>query len=317
MPDLRGPLFIASRREVYFMRIVQLIIQKLLAAAIMASGVYIVAQEMGYWNDRMPLATPENPFAAYAVGVAFVLLGLIAVLPSLRFPRKLSTISFPGEHGDVLIHLDSVQANLNKVIGKRAEVKRGHVKVIPVADKRRVRLEADVLLIKTPDSGARELAEKLRKFIATTAANMLGIDEVTTVDLNVRGIVVDRGAVKAMATTEADVRPAQAIPEAVRFQESLPSAVRREAPAQPAAAEMDKTREAPRTAVAETEAKPADDGLASLPGWNEPDAPPPDDVTTQSDIVTPLLEDGHDRPQAPSDSTPAADDEPRDTTLFP
>src|SRR5690606_26025306 len=93
------------------MLVAQLVIQKLLAAAVLAAGVYIVAQEMGYWADRMPIAVPQSRLGAYAAGIGLAVVGLIALLPPLRLRRKTGTISFPGEHGDVLIHLDSVEAN--------------------------------------------------------------------------------------------------------------------------------------------------------------------------------------------------------------
>lgn len=314
------------------MRVAQLIIQKLLDAAVLAAGVYIVAQEMGYWADREALSVPENRLGAYVVGILLILVGLIAVLPPLRFRRKPATISFPGEHGDVLIHLDSVQANLNKVVGKRPEVKRSHVKVIPVADKRRVRLEADVLLNKTPDAGARELAEKLRKFIATTAANMLGIDEVATVDLNVRGIIVDKGVVKAMVAKE---EPEKVRKPAASIAERLPGP---DATHEPAGEPMPQTiADAPAATPAdepefvEPEVAPGPDepvlieperlpdeepALSPLSGWEEPATPAPG-PDAQADIATPAAEDLNEEPTLTEDTSAQEDEEPRDKSLFP
>lgn len=305
------------------MQIVQKVMQKLLAAAVAAAGVYIMGQALGYWSDRMPLAVPESRIGAIAVGLVFVFAGLIAVLPPLRFRRKSPTIAFPGEHGDVLIHLDSVQANLNKVVAKRPEVKRSYVKVIPVSDKRRVRLEADVLLIKTPDGGAREIAEKLRKFIATTAANMLGIDEITTVDLNVRGIVVDRGVVKAMATSEADAQPAKTVPGTIRAEKPIPADSVPTDRAKPAAAtgvvshEAPAAASSPRPVALEPDTASNVDDLAPLPSWDEPAAPAQDDAITGTDIVTPLLEATNGPANDPGTAAPEKVEEPRDSDLFP
>ncbi len=313
------------------MRIIQLLAHKLLAATVVAAGVYIIAQELGYWPDRVALHVPDTRLGAYALGVVFVIVGLLALLPTLRFRRKSATIAFPGEHGDVLIHLDSVQANLNKVVGKRPEVKRSNVKLIPVSDKRRVRLEADVLLIKTPDAGARELAEKLRKFIATTAANMLGIDEVATVDLNVRGIVVDRGSVKAMVNEEPKATPAAAPFEAAptaseapaaRAEEPRPSesvfdgfgAVPRDVESAPSA--IDTLGTAPVTPL---EQKPEleDDGLAPLPSWETAEPVPSYEPGDQADIATPVVDDMHEPQSHQAPPSAESTDEPRDKTFFP
>lgn len=319
------------------MRVAQLVIQKLLAAAVLAAGVYIVAQEMGYWADRMPIAVPQSRLGAYAAGIGLAVVGLIALLPPLRLRRKTGTISFPGEHGDVLIHLDSVEANLNKVVGKRPEVKRGYVRVIPVPDKDRVRLEADVVLNKTPDAGARELAEKLRNFIATTAANMLGIDEIATVDLNVRGIVVDKGAVRAMAATDEPIaRPAAKPEEPAAPVTPEPSVEETAAPEpEPEPEPLPEPESEPEPGpvlVLEPEPEPVpepepprDETVFAMPREDEDTALPPlepfEDQTApetgaQDEIVTPL-ENPDDEP-APSETSPPSDEDgPRDTTLFP
>lgn len=313
------------------MHTAQRIIQKLLAAAALAAGVYIVAQQMGYWSDRMPLEVPEAPWAAYVAGIILILVGLVAILPPLRRTRKVGTISFPGEHGEVLIHLDSVQANLNKVVAKRPEVKRSQVRVIPVDDQRRVRLEAEVLLVKTPTGGTRELAEKLRRFISTTASNMLGIDEVATVDLNVRGIVVDKGAVSAMASdaaldaAAAAPKRAHAEPEirdepgvdVARFESKDESPVdmrahepRDEPTVDALAMEPHEERQAEGAAEFEPPEpqtlEPLErDEPAPLAGWDETSEP---DHAVPADADTPVTEDAV-QPASEEDVPPPAEDE--------
>jgi hypothetical protein len=239
------------------MRTVQVVIQKAIAFVVLATGVYIIIRLLGYWPDAPEVAVPANRWAAYGLSILFILLGLIALLPPLRSRRGPSTITFPGEHGDVLIHLDSVQTNLNKVVSKRPEVRRSHVTLLPVEDKRRVRIEADVVLVKTPDAGARELAERLRKFLADAAASMLGIDEIAIVDLNVRGIVVDKSTVKAMASRDAAPVPAATKPEPTPAPEEVPATAAPAAEPEPSVAHEAATAETPWVSAEAPAAEPA------------------------------------------------------------
>jgi len=133
-------------------------------------------------------------YSHYGVGAAVVLflLAVFGVLPLFKERRPKSTISFPGIHGNVTIELDSVEANLGRVVNKMPEVKKIKVKVTPSEDSHRAVVSADVLMYKgAGGASARETANRIADFLMDTAVNILGVEEVTKVDLNVRDIIVD------------------------------------------------------------------------------------------------------------------------------
>ena len=177
------------------MRIVQTSILKLLSLIVLVGSAALVAM----WLDEAVYQYVRDYgkpafHTYYGVGAAGVLflLAVFGALPLFKERRPKSTISFPGIHGNVTIELDSVEANLGRVVSKMPEVKKIKVKVTPSEDSHRAVVSADVLMYKGPGgASARDTANRIADFLMDTAVNILGVEEVTKVDLNVRDIIVD------------------------------------------------------------------------------------------------------------------------------
>ncbi len=214
------------------MKLVHRILLKLFGLLMVGGGATVAAM----WWDAPFRAMLLHQFRlhvwtqyGFAFGLMAVLAGLIGLLPSGR-RRTHNVISFPGVHGDVTIELDSVESTLTRMVNKMPEVKKIRIRVIPAEDRRRVRVKADVLVYKGASaSSARELANRITDYLTDTAVNMLGVEDVTTVDLNVRGIVVDARPVPLSKT---DARAPKADEPVV---EAPPAAIAEETPrAEPA-----------------------------------------------------------------------------------
>jgi len=157
----------------------------------------------------------------FTIGVVIAVISVPALLP-LRKPRRKKTISFAGSQGQVAIELDSVETTLNRVVGKMQEVKRIAVTVVPSDDSRRAQVLADVVINKGPEAvGARTIANRISDYLAETAVDILGVEDVTTVDLTVRGIVVQGARGKRPPEPELFSGPAaktsEPLPRAVAF----------------------------------------------------------------------------------------------------
>ena len=177
------------------MRIVQTWILKLLSLIVLVGSAVLVATWLNedVYQYVRDYGRPAF-YTHYGVGAAVVLflLAVFGVLPLFKERRPKSTISFPGIHGNVTIELDSVEANLGRVVSKMPEVKKIKVKVTPSEDSHRAVVSADVLMYKgAGGASARETANRIADFLMDTAVNILGVEEVTKVDLNVRDIIVD------------------------------------------------------------------------------------------------------------------------------
>lgn len=247
------------------MRILQIIVAKLLSLGILALGVAAVVA----WFDRDYLHMAKSVFLAEvwvpwgaAFGAAAAVAGLLALLP-LKRPRRNNTITFPGSHGNVTLQLDSVEATLSRVVGKLPEVKKINVRVTPSEDNRRAQVTADVWMYKTSGpAGARELANRISDYLADTAVNILGVEDITNINLNVRGVIVDPS--KTTPETVPHVAyGAAAAPAAATVAAAVPDAVVPEA--QPdTAAEVEP--EVPAAAAADEDASPCGCGCTGCEG---------------------------------------------------
>jgi len=201
------------------MRTIQVVLQKVLSAWVLAIGVVLIGfrkSDIMEWGWAYAIVRGlDGRYIHIAIGAALTLIGLLALLPLMRLRRKDKVIRFPGTHGEVVIQLDSVEASLNRVIGKVSGVKKISVNVVPTEDASKVRIAANVWLYKDAGSSARGLADRISESIGTTAANILGLEEVAVVDLNVRGIVLDSDQMRTPApqAPAPSVEPVQAEPE--------------------------------------------------------------------------------------------------------
>ena len=190
------------------MRTTQIVITKLLCILVFLLGIAIAVM---WWRHSALSAflhfflTDVWRVCGLAIGVAIAFISLPALFP-LRKPGRKKTISFAGSQGQVAIELDSIEATLGRVVGKMPEVKRIAVTVVPSEDGKRAQVKADVVINKgSGPVGARVIANRISDYLAETAVDILGVEDVTTVDLNVRGIVVHPAKAKPRPEPEAPV----------------------------------------------------------------------------------------------------------------
>ena len=177
------------------MRIVQSVILKLLGLLVLIGSALLISM---WFNEDVYAHVLQDGKALFhtlygpIIGIVLFLVALVGIAPMFRTKRPRSTISFPGIRGDVTIELDSVEANLSRVVSKMPEVKKIKVKVVPSEDNRRAVVSADVLMYKgSSGASAHETANRISEFLMDAAVNILGVEEVTKVNLNVRDIIVD------------------------------------------------------------------------------------------------------------------------------
>ncbi|MBI4555947.1 MAG: hypothetical protein HY706_00055 [Candidatus Hydrogenedentes bacterium] len=174
------------------MRILQILIQKLTCVAVALGGLLLLGARTAPIKTHLTGALSkviEPPNWKY--GIVIILMGLIlfvagvfGLLPRAGRRKGGRTIRFPSARGDVVIYLDSVEATLNRVVGKLPEVNRIAARIFPVEDGTKVRITADVALLVPSGAGMREVTARVKDAIADTASG-LGMDDVTAVDLNV------------------------------------------------------------------------------------------------------------------------------------
>ena len=178
------------------MKTLTYLVSKLFYFLVLLAGLTFIG--LWVWHKRLELprvgayGTLEvnTMLLLLAPGVLLSILALVKLASQGGARGKVRSISYPGTYGNVVILLDSVEANLNRVIGKLREVKWISVTVIPDEEHCKARVEADVKLLKGVGESARMTANRVSDRLAETAANLLGVDDVTRVDLTVRGIGV-------------------------------------------------------------------------------------------------------------------------------
>ena len=197
------------------MRIVHIVVFKLLSLVVLAAGVLLVAMYF-----QAPLYEQVTAFIgerwaqlAPVAGALLFILGLLGLLPLSRKKRP-NTISFPGEYGEVTIHLDSIEATLNRIVSKMPEVKKISVRLIPSEDSRRAEVTGSLWIYKGSEAaGVSEIVGKVQKHLRDTAINILGVEEIVMGKLDIPGIIVSVTPAKpapAAETKEAHAMPAPA-----------------------------------------------------------------------------------------------------------
>ncbi len=130
--------------------------------------------------------------AGYLTAVAILLLSLYALLP--RMPRKRQTLVFPGDHGDIVLQLDTVRATLSKILRNMEEVRSIKLDVAPNGDGTQAVISADVVLNRVPGLSTREATRRVSHYIRHAAGNVLGLEDLATIRLNVVGVKVNAKA---------------------------------------------------------------------------------------------------------------------------
>ena len=197
------------------MKLVQTVLLKVMSLMLLIGGVALVI----LWLRFPAYVQMVHEYKAYfwtygGVGAAgfAALIGLLGILPLGGQKRAKHMIVFPGTRGDVTIELDSVEANLGRVMAKMPEVKRIKVKLTPSEDNHRALVTADVRMYKgAGGASAREIANRIADHLMDTAVNILGEEEVTKVNLTVRDIIVDAKQLSVARVQDVPARHEEAI----------------------------------------------------------------------------------------------------------
>lgn len=173
------------------MRLVQRIFHHFISISIVAAGAIVAAFPFNAQVAQLVHRISGDWMLCLLLGIAAGALGIFALLPFELFQRKGRSISFTGPTGAVSIHLESFEMSLRKTIAKLPMVKRVSVNVTPRDNDRKVGIEAVVSLKKPAETSTRETAERLREFIDKVSRQILGADEIMSVDLQIQDVLVD------------------------------------------------------------------------------------------------------------------------------
>lgn len=173
------------------MRIVQRVFLYVVSFFLILAGIVIAMYPYNPQVAEFAHSIAGKPMNCLLVGIVIAALGLFTLLPFDLFRRKGRSISFAGPTGTVSIQIDSFEISLRKTIAKLPMVKRVHVHVTPKDNDRKVGVKADVSLKKPAETSTRETAERLREFIDKVSRQILGADEVISVDVNVEDVLID------------------------------------------------------------------------------------------------------------------------------
>ncbi len=178
----------------------KLFVLKLLSLLVLLSGLVLIGLNFGCSFlienfDKVGIFLDElGDSATYlwvALGGVLTLVGLYAFLPRLPKGRKAQSITFEGEYGDVVVQLAPLELMLNRVLNNMPEVKKIRLQITPDEEKRRAVITADALLESQTSMPARKTANLVSDYIAETAINTLGLEDLATIRLNISGINVN------------------------------------------------------------------------------------------------------------------------------
>ncbi len=197
------------------MRLIQIVAKRFVSLCFLLGGALLIAMRL---NDNV-YNRVESLFGmipryvwtemGIVVGSVLIIIGLLGMFPTKKRKRK-NVITFPGTQGQITIELAPVEATLNRVVSKMPEVKKISVTVTPSEDNLRAQVDADVWIYKGAETaGAREITNRIENHLKDTAVNILGVEDVTTVNVRVRGIKFD--PTRTVAQSAAAAKSVQAV----------------------------------------------------------------------------------------------------------
>ena len=274
---------------------------------------YWPRQDTGALNLRLP---------GTILGVLFILGGLYGFAPKMP-SRKQSVISYKSEHGDIELQLRPMRKTLLQMVRKMPEVYSIKLDITPDTDGRRARIQADVVLKNCAALGARKCSKMVAEYLATAARNVLGLDDLSVVRVNVRGVHIDVSATSKQVREHLVLRE-EADTEAYALAHSPIAAVTLDGDttensgvivdaqgnevaeqsvcaSEEQIADQETTDNAPPVAI-EDDSAPEDENDVEEPLDDDEDAPEPlsDEEETEADIsLPPLTDDEEPMPPAP------------------
>lgn len=180
----------------------KLAVMKLVCLAALLGGIVIlclvfnVEQVEEYYQQVMNLLPKQEDGApnlwlpTIIIGVLLVVLGGYGFLPRLRGKRN-NIITYRGTHGDIILQLKPIRKVLLRVMRKMPEVYSIKLDVRPDKDRRRACIEADVVLKNSAALGARRCAKMVADCLSATARDVLGLEDLSMIRVNVKGVHVD------------------------------------------------------------------------------------------------------------------------------
>ena len=160
---------------------------------------YWPTQEDGALNLRMPGAI---------AGAVLLLIGLYGLLPKLP-SRKNAIITFKGAKGNITLQLKPIRKVLLKMMRRMPEVYSIDLNLRPDGDGHRACIEADVILKNCAALGVRQCAKIVAECIDMTARELLGLEDLSTVRVNVEGVHVDATATGKQIREQLALRQAE------------------------------------------------------------------------------------------------------------
>lgn len=192
----------------------KLLVMKLASLFTCVAGLFVLALLTGFIHAGQlhaaydtyapPQVHDQLPFlwVEYAGAIALAVFGLYGFLPKLGGGKKKRTVAFAGDHGDVIVHLDTVESTLTRVLSNMPEVKRINVHVEADPKTNKAKIVANCVLKDRPDVPARIAADAVNEYLHDAAGTILGIEDVASVKLNVVGVDVDAKASSKFIETE-------------------------------------------------------------------------------------------------------------------
>lgn len=179
------------------MRFLQATLFRLLCLGLLAGGILLFQFEISFLYQTavsyLPTDNAQNNLVRFVVAIAVAVVALVGLIPWGLFGKKKSrVIEFEDSHGSIAIELTNVEESMNKMLRKLPEVHKINMQLIPADGNRKVRVVAEVELKKASGAGARAMTNQLRDQIDSMATRLLGVDEVVSVEVKVKRLVVDK-----------------------------------------------------------------------------------------------------------------------------
>lgn len=216
------------------MRFIQTLLDKLVCLALLLAGAWLLAWHLTELPAAVArYAAPETaaPEAArrgaeramavmgaldpayrtmyIGAGGALLFVGFLTFIP--RFPKRVAKVLRLGsDKGTTTVDLKPIERRLTQIAKALPEVVDVDLAVRLTKDKKRISVTMDVVLLKDGPSSAKSMSEKLKRAMMASAANVLGSDLVTDVEVHVRDVRLS----KTSNIIDIATLPAPAAPEA-------------------------------------------------------------------------------------------------------
>jgi len=180
----------------------KLTVMKLICLLVLLGGVFLLClifdiQEAQQARDYILSIWPRQGdgslnlrLPGMILGIVLVVVGGYGFLP--RIPgRKGKTITYPSAQGDIQIQLKPVRKALTKVMRKMPEVYAINLDVKQDKGGTQASIIADVVLRNSTALAANRCARMVADYLATTAREVLAVENLGTVRVNIKGVHVN------------------------------------------------------------------------------------------------------------------------------